>query len=180
MLLRVLERLIALLFWVAVTAVAFLIATQRTLDALDRPEQVVDTDEVVQTVANFDPTSVLAIAVAVGLVLLGLAVLVMQLTPRRPRSLLHHAGERVTFTLDRRGLERRLTRTAETDPDVDDAKVRIRRRAKVKVQMVERSDDRSLRRRVRDQLREELKQLVEKKTPKVRKVNVTSGGGRVR
>ena len=179
MLLRVLERLIALLFWVAVTAVAFLIATQRTLEAMDRPEQLVDTDEVLQTVAAFDPTSALAIAVAVGLVLLGLAVLLMEFTPRRPRSLLHHAGERVTFTLDRRGLERRLTRTAESDPDVDDAKVRIRRRAKVTVQMVERSDGRSLRRRVRDRLREELDQLVEKKTPKV-KVDVNSGGGRVR
>jgi len=179
MLLRVLERVVALLFWVAVTAVAFLVATVTALDAMDRPEQLVDTDEVLQTVAAFDPTSALAIAVAVGLVLLGLAVLVMEFTPRRPRSLLHHAGERVTFTLDRRGLERRLTRTAESDPDVDEAKVRIRRRAKVTVQKVERSDDRSLRRRVRDRLREELDQLVERKTPKV-KVDVTSGGGRVR
>jgi len=179
MLLRVLERVVALLFWVAVTAVAFLVATVTALDAMDRPEQLVDTDEVLQTVAAFDPTSALAIAVADGLVLLGLAVLVMEFTPRRPRSLLHHAGERVTFTLDRRGLERRLTRTAESDPDVDEAKVRIRRRAKVTVQKVERSDDRSLRRRVRDRLREELDQLVERKTPKV-KVGVTSGGGRVR
>lgn len=179
MLLRVLERLVALLFWVAVGAVAFLIATQRMLDVMDRPEQLVDTDEVVQTVAAFDPTSALAIVVAVGLVLLGLAVLVMEFTPRRPRSLLHHAGERVTFTLDRRGLERRLTRNAESDPDVDDAKVRIRRRAKVTVQKVERSDERSLRRRVRDRLREELDQLVERKSPKV-KVDVTSSGGRVR
>lgn len=179
MLLRVLERLVALLFWAAVTAVAFLVATQTALDAMDRPEQVVDTDELVQTVADFDPTSALAIAVAVGLVLLGLAVLVMEFTPRRPRSLLHYAGERVAFTLDRRGLERRLTRAAESDPDVDDAKVRIRRRAKVTVQKVENSDDRSLRRRVRDGLREELDQLVERKTPKV-KVDVTSGGGRVR
>jgi hypothetical protein len=179
MLLRVLERLVALLFWVAVTAVAFLIATQTALDAMNRPEQVLDTDGVVQTVAAFDPTSALAIAVAVGLVLLGLAVLVMEFTPRRPRSILHHAGERVTFTLDRRGLERRLTRTAESDPDVDDAKVRIRRRAKVTVQKVESSDGRSLRGRVRDRLREELDQLVERKTPKV-KVDVTSSGGRVR
>jgi hypothetical protein len=140
---------------------------------------VVDTDQVLQAVAAFDPTSALAIAVAVGLVLLGLAVLVMEFTPRRPRSLVHHAGERLTFTLDRRGLERRLTRTAESDPDVDEAKVRIRRRAKVRVQKVERSDDRSLRGRVRDRLREELDQLVERKTPKV-KVDVNSGGGRVR
>lgn len=179
MLLRMLERLVALLFWVAVTAVAFLIATQRTLDAMDRPEQIIDTDEVLPAVAAFDPTSVLAIGVAVGLVLLGLAVLVMEFTPRRPRSLLHHAGARVTFILDRRGLERRLMRTAESDPDIEDAKVRIRRRAKVTVQMVERSDERSLRRRVRDRLREELDQLVERKPPKV-KVGVTSGGGRVR
>jgi hypothetical protein len=179
MLLRVLERLVALLFWVAVTAVAFLIATQTALNAMDRPEQVVDTDQVLQTVAAFDPTSALAIAVAVGLVLLGLAVLVMEFTPRRPRSLLHHTGERLTFTLDRRGLERRLTRTAESDPDVDEAKVRIRRRAKVTVEPVQRSDERSLRDRTRDRLREELDQLVERKTPKV-KVDVNSGGGRVR
>jgi hypothetical protein len=179
MLLRVLERLVALLFWVAVTAVAFLVATQRALDAMDRPEQVVDTDEVLRSVAAFDPTAVLTIAVAVGLVILGLAILVMEFTPRRPRSLLHRSGERVTFTLDRRGLERRLTRTAESDADVDDAKVRIRRRAKVTVQKVDRSDDRSLRGRVRDRLREELDQLVETKRPKV-KVDVTSGGGRVR
>lgn len=179
MLLRVLERLVALLCWVAVTAVAFLVATQTALDAMDRPEQMVDTDEVLQTVADFDPTSALAITVAVGLVLLGLAVLLMEFTPRRPRSLLHHASERVTFTVDRRGLERRLTRTAESDLDVDDAKVRIRRRAKVTVKKVESSDDRSLRRRVRDRLHEELDPLVERKTPKV-KVDVTSGGGRVR
>ncbi|MEX2503584.1 MAG: DUF6286 domain-containing protein [Egicoccus sp.] len=119
------------------------------------------------------------IGAAIGLVLLGLAVLAMEFTPRRPRSLLHHAGERVTFTLDRRGLERRLTRTAELDPDVDDAKVRIRRRAKVKVNKVEGSDNRSMSRRVRDRLREELDQLVEKRTPKV-KVDVNAGGGRVR
>jgi hypothetical protein len=179
MLLRVLERLVALLFWVAVTAVAFLIATQTALNAMDRPEQVVDTDQVLQAVAAFDPTSALAIAVAVGLVLLGLAVLVMEFTPRRPRSLVHHTGERLTFTLDRRGLERRLTRTAESDPDVDEAKVRIRRRAKVTVEPVQRSDERSLRDRTRDRLREELDQLVERKTPKV-KVDVNSGGGRVR
>jgi heme/copper-type cytochrome/quinol oxidase subunit 1 len=179
MLLRILERLVALLFWVAVTAVAFLIATQRALDSMGRPEQLVDTDEVVRTVAAFDPTSALAIAVAIGLVLLGLAVLVMEFTKRRPRSLLHRAGERVTFTLDRRGLERRLSHTAETDPDVDGAKVRIRRRAKVTVQMGQHSDERSLRRRVRDRLREDLAQIVEKETPKV-KVDVGSGGGRVR
>lgn len=179
MVLRLLERLVALLFWVAVTAVALLIATQRTLDAMDRPEQLVDTDAVLQAIASFDPTSALAIGVAIGLVLLGLAIVVMELTPRRRRSLLHHAGERVTFALDRRGLERRLTRTAESDPDVDDARVRIRRRAKVTVQKVEHSDGRSLRRRVRDRLREDLDQLVEKKTPKV-KVDVSSGGGRVR
>jgi hypothetical protein len=179
MLLRVLERLVALLFWVALTAVAFLVATQRALDVMDRPEQLVDTDALLQTVAAFDPTSVLAIVVAVGLVLLGLAVLIMEFTPRRPRSLLHHAGERVTFTLDRRGLERRLTHTAESDPEVDDAKVRIRRRAKVKLQMVEGGDKRALRRRVRDRLREEVDQLVEKKAPKV-KVDVNSDGGRVR
>ncbi|WP_052669135.1 DUF6286 domain-containing protein [Nitriliruptor alkaliphilus] len=179
MLLRVLERLVALLFWIAVTAIAFLIATQRTLDTMGRPEQLVDTDEVVRTVAAFDPTSVLAIAVAVGLVLLGLAVLVMEFTPRRPRSLLHHAGERVTFTLDRRGLERRLTRTAEADPEVDDAKVRIRRRAKVRLQMVQGSHKKALRRRTRDRLGAEIGQLVQKKTPKVT-VDVSSGGGRVR
>jgi heme/copper-type cytochrome/quinol oxidase subunit 1 len=179
MLLRVLERLVALLFWVALTAVAFLIATQRTLDVMGRPEQLVDTDALLQSVAAFDATSALAIAVAVGLVLLGLAVLVMEFTPRRPRSLLHQAGERVTFTLDRRGLERRLTRTAESDSEVDEAKVRIRRRAKVKLQMVEGSDKKALRRRTRDRLREEVDQLVEKKTPTV-KVDATSGGGRVR
>lgn len=179
MLLRLLERLVAMLFWVAVTAVAILVAAQAALDAMDRPQQVFDTDQVLQAVANFDPTSALAIAVAVGLVLLGLAVLVMEFTPRRPRSLLHHAGERVTFTLDRRGLERRLTRSAESDPEVDAAKVRIRRRAKATVQKVQSSDDRSLRRRVRDRLREEIDPLVERKTPKV-KVDVASGGGRVR
>lgn len=179
MLLRVLERLVALLFWVAVTAISLLVATQTALDAMDRPEQVVDTDEVVQAVADFDPSSAPAIAVAVGLVLLGLAILVMELTPRRPRSLLHRGGERVTFTLERRGLERRLTRTAESDADVGDAKVRIRRRARATVHTISRSDDRSLRRRVRDRLREELDQLVERKKPKV-KVDVTPGGGRVR
>jgi hypothetical protein len=179
MLLRVLERLVALLFWVTVTAVAFLIATQWTLDATNRPEQVVDTDEVLRAVAAFDPTAVLAIAVAVGLVLLGLVLLWMELIPRRPRSLRHRASERVTFTLERRGLERRLTRTAESDPDVDGAKVRIRRRAKVKVQAVEGSDEKSLRGSVRDRLRQELDQLVAKRTPKV-KVDVDTGGGRVR
>jgi hypothetical protein len=179
MLLRVLERLVALLFWVAVTAIAFLVATQRTLDVMDRPEQVVDFDAVSQAVADFDPTSAMVIAVAIGLVVLGLAILLMEFTPRRPRSLLHHEGEKVTFTLDRRALERRLARTAESDPDVDDAKVRVRRRTKVKVQTVESSDDRSLRKRVRDRLREDVEQLVEKKPPKV-KVDVASGGGRVR
>jgi hypothetical protein len=162
-----------------VTAVAFLIATQWTLDATNRPEQVVDTDEVLRAVTAFDPTAVLAIAVAVGLVVLGLALVWMELTPRRPRSLLHRTSDRVTYTLDRRGLERRLTRTAESEPDVDDVKVRIRRRAKVKVQAVERSDERSLRGSVRDRLRQELDQLVAKRTPKV-KVDVDTGGGRVR
>jgi hypothetical protein len=177
--LRVLERLVALVFWVAVTAIAFLVATQRTLDVMGRPERLVDTDEIVRTVSAFDPTSVLAIAVAVGLVLLGLAILVLEFTPRRPRSLLHHGGERVTFTLDRRALERRLTRTAGSDPEVDDAKVRIRRRAKVRLQMVAGSDRKALRRRTRDRLREEIDQLVEKRPPKVT-VDVHSGGGRVR
>lgn len=176
MLLRMVERLVALLFWSAVTAVAFFIAAHRTLDAMGRSDPLVDTDEVLQAVTAFDPASGLAIGIAVGLVLVGLAVLAMQFTPRRPRSLLHHAGERVTFTLDRRGLERRLTRTAESDADVDDAKVRIRRRAKVSLQMVERSDKQSLRGRVRDRLREDLDQLVEKATPKV-KVDVNSSGG---
>lgn len=179
MLLRVLERLVALLFWVAVTAVAFLVAIQTARGAVEGPDQAIGTEEVVQTVADFDPTSALAIAVAVGLVLLGLAVLAMEFTPRRPRSLLHHAGERVTFTLDRRGLERRLTRTAESDPEVDGARVRIRRRARVRVQKVASSDGRSLRGRVGDRLREELDPLVKRRTPKV-KVDVTRGGGRVR
>jgi hypothetical protein len=179
MLLRVLERLVALLFWVALTAVALLVATQTAMNALDRPEPLIDTDRLLQAVSNFDPTSILAISVAVGLILLGLAILVMEFTPRRPRSLVHRSDEQVIFTLERRGLERRLTSTAESDPDVGDAKVRIRRRAKVKVQAIERSDDRSLRGRVRDRLRDDLDRLVERKKPKV-KVSVTSGGGRVR
>ena len=79
----------------------------------------------------------------------------------------------------RRGLERRLARTAELDPDVDDAKVRIRRRVNVMVNQVKRSDEQSLRRRVSDRQREELGQLVARNTPKV-KVDVHTGGGRVR
>lgn len=179
MLLRVLERLLALLIWAAVAAVAFLIATQRALDALGRDEQVVDTDAVSQAVAGFDPTAALSVVVAIGLVLLGLAVLLMELTPRRPRALPHYADDRLTLVLDRGGLERRLARTAETDAEVSGAKVRIRRRAKVTVHPVASSDDRSLRARVRDRLRGELQQLVERRTPKV-KVDVTSSGGRVR
>lgn len=179
MLLRILERLLALLIWVAVAAVAFLIATQRALDALGREQQVVDTDAVSQAVAGFDPTAVLSVVVAIGLVILGLVVLMMELTPRRPRALLHYADDRMTLVLDRRALERSLTRTAETDAEVSDATVRIRRRAKVTVHPVESSDDGSLRGRVRDRLREELQLLVERRTPKV-KVDVTSSGGRVR
>ncbi|MEX0952821.1 MAG: DUF6286 domain-containing protein [Nitriliruptoraceae bacterium] len=178
MLLRALERLVALLFWVAVTVVAYLIAVQAMLDAMDRPEQVVDAGQLSRTVAAFDPTSIPAVAGAVGLVLLGLAVLLMEFTPRLPRSLIHRADERVIFTLDRRGLERRLVHAAEEDGDVHGATVRIRRRAKVTVQIVEHRDEASLRRRVRDRLREELGQLVVKRTPSVR-VRVRSGGGRV-
>jgi hypothetical protein len=179
MVLRLLERFLALLFWALITAVALVIAVDVALASLDRPERLADADAIRSAVAEFDPTSTVSVGIAALLVVLGLVLLIMQLVPRRSRALHHHGSDRLTFVLDRRGLERRLTATVEDDEDVANARVQIRRRAKVDVRSVQDSDDRALQKRLRETVRAQLDELVDRRSPRIR-VRVKSGAGRVR
>ncbi|MFA9432965.1 DUF6286 domain-containing protein [Egicoccus sp. AB-alg2] len=176
---RVVERLVALVFWGAVTALAVVVATDVVLANLGRPERLVDVDAVRDAIGGFALTSTEGVLVAALLLVLGLALLALQFVPRGRRAFQHHATERVTVMLERRGLERRLAATAEGDEDVRSARVRIRRRARVRVYRVEGTDDRSLRQRLRTALRAQLDELVARRAPRVR-LDVRSSGGRVR
>lgn len=88
------------------------------------------------------------VAIAVGLVLVGLVLLIIELVPRRPLQLPLQSPQSRRVSIDRRGLQERLRRVVLGDTDVIAASVRVRRRAKVRAHVHADTDRRACRARL--------------------------------
>lgn len=152
---RIANRLLALVVWLAVSSAAGLTLVEVTLALLGRPGWLVDRPAWAQTVRQLrwdDPAMIAAESTAL---VAGLLLVIAQLKPRRPALLGTKGGSpgrQVRF--DRKGVELFLSRLAVADPDVAAAQVRIGRfRSRLTATLEPRTAVRSARRRLRQQLR---------------------------
>lgn len=176
---RILNRLLGALFWLALAVGCVLAAVECVLALLDRPGWLVDRPQLGRdvTALAWDDTGVVAVAVVVLVV--GLVLVVAQLVPRRPT---HYrtdtGGEHRTVRLERRGVEQRLQRAAVDDNDVVGARARARRR-RVRVRAHALGDRREVRERVQQRVAEAIEQLHLDPAPRA-KVDVRPAGSRTR
>ena len=126
-------RVLSLLLAVALIALGALVVAEVVLAAFGRPPLVPYAD-VVASLRDSRWSSVLARAVAAGLAVLGLLLLVLALRRGKPATLpLVDGVDGVRASVQRRGLQRRLSADAARVDGVRRAKVRVgRRRVKVK------------------------------------------------
>ncbi len=145
----IVNRLLALVFGLALAAAAG-VAIIEMVTALTGNAGIVPREQWASALAELrwdDPTLV---GVAIGLVLIGLALLSGELTPARPGQFALQGATDAAASIDRRGLQERLRHVALRDADVVAADVRIRRRAKVRASVPPDTDRRACRQRVLD------------------------------
>ncbi|MFJ8578039.1 hypothetical protein [Micromonospora sp. NPDC093277] len=121
---RTVNRLATLLLAVALLAGGALVAVEALLAAFGHPGPLVHRWYAVLTTTRWQDAPVRA--VAAGVALLGLVVLVAELRRWRPTRL--RLTEDDGWHLQRRSVERRLARAARAVPSVRRARVRLRRR----------------------------------------------------
>lgn len=92
------------------------------------------------------------IAVAAGMVLVGLILVLVAAVPPRPPQLPLRGQPGRSVAVDRRGLQERLRHVALRDRDAVAATVRIRRRAKLRVSVPRDTDRRAARVRLRERV----------------------------
>lgn len=130
---HVLNRIVSTLLALALFAGSLLGVAEIVLASLDRPYWLVPHPDWSAWLGEQTFASGVARIVFIGLVLLGLGLLVLALRRGRPGSLaLPARGDGVRVTASRRGIERTLSRAAQSADGVRDATVRAGRR-KVRV-----------------------------------------------
>lgn len=157
---RLVNRLLALVFGIALVVVGLAAVGEALLAYLDR-EPVVPHAEWAGALEGrgwADPTVmlVLAITAAVGVLLVAL-----QFLPQRPAALtLTDERDDRRTRVDRRGLQNRFRRVAEADQDVISADARVRRRrVKVTLSAPPDAEGKTVRARVRQALRTDVEAL---------------------
>jgi MFS family permease len=103
-----------------------------------------------------DPVIIL---VSIGLILVGLLILATVFTPRRPFRLPLQSDSQHAAAIDRRGLQSRLERVATEDPEVRNAKVRIRRKATVRANVPTNANRRAVKQRLSQSIDASLKDV---------------------
>jgi hypothetical protein len=164
---RIVNRLLALVVGLALAAAAA-VAIIEMVTALTGNAAIVPRERWASVLAELrwdDPTLV---AAATGLVLAGLVLLGVELTPARPRQFALRGSIDAAASIDRRGLQERLRHVALRDADVVAADVRIRRRAKVRASVPPDTDRRACRQRVLDATTSAIDELGLTRPPTVR------------
>lgn len=129
----VLNRIVSTLLAVALFAASLLAVAEIVLALLDRPYWLVPHPDWSAWLGEKTFASGVARAILIGLVLLGMGLLVLALRRGRPGSLaLPARRDGVRVTASRRGIERTLSRAAQSADGVRDATVRAGKR-KVRV-----------------------------------------------
>lgn len=125
----VVNRLMGLLVGVVLLAGGLLLATETLLAFLQRPPWVVPYDQLAGVVSSLTWRDRTLTATAALIVLVGGALVILQLWPERPSRLplVEERANRLA-ALDARGLQDLLRRSAVDDEDVLDAAVRVSRR----------------------------------------------------
>lgn len=151
---RVVNRVLALLVGLAVVAVAAIALGEVAVGLLGRDALLIPRAAWARSMTELrwnDPGLVGAGTIAL---VIGVALLVVELWPRRPLELPvrdHVAGR--SMSIDRRGLQQRLRRVIEQDADVVNALVQVRRSAHVRVLVPPGVDRRQVRTRITERLR---------------------------
>lgn len=177
---NILNRLLAFVVGVALAGAAALAVAEIVVALLGFAPLVIPRSNWHQTMGSLRWDEGVLIAVAVGMVVVGIALVLAQLVPRRPRELSLAATDSAREAhIDRRGLQHRLRSVATEDPDVVDARVRIRRKAKVRADVLARSDRGDAKRRLGDALSGQLASVGLQRPPRVA-VQLRRGKERVR
>ena len=134
---RTLDRLLTVLLAVAGLVLGVLVVVEVVAAALDRPAVVLPYGPVAGWLRDNPWSAVAVIAIAVGLLVLGLLLLLAELRPRRRTDLVLTGHDpAVTTTLSTRSLGRVLETAATATPGVERARARARaRRARLEVRV---------------------------------------------
>ncbi|MEX5719280.1 DUF6286 domain-containing protein [Geodermatophilus maliterrae] len=132
---RTFDRVLAVLLAVAGSLFGVLVVVEVVVAALERPAVVLPHGPVAGWLRENPWSAGIVIAIAVGLLVLGLALLLAELKRRRRTELvLVSSDPAVTTTLSTRSLARVLERAATATPGVERAEARARaRRARLSV-----------------------------------------------
>lgn len=176
---RLTNRLLALLLGLALGGAGGLAVAELVAGLTGRAPLLVPRGTWHQRLSALEWSDPALTGAAAGLVVLGLVLLLAQVVPRRPLELPLQPAEDQEASIDRRGLQEVLRRVAIADPDVIGATVRVRRRAKVRVQLPPKGERRAARDRLQQSLAAAVGELGLSKRLAV-KVDARQGRERVR
>jgi hypothetical protein len=151
----VLNRVLALLLGLALTAAGALLIAETVAAALGQRPLLVDRGQIDETLGQLGWDDALATGILIGALVLGGLLLLAQLLPRRPESLPLVSSEGRRAELEGRALASLLTSTVEEDVDVLRGRTRVgRRSARVDVLLYPDADPAAARDRLRKTVRE--------------------------
>lgn len=176
---RIVNRLLAFVVGLALAAAAVIAIVEIVVALSGRPPVLVARNRVASELGRLQWDDPRVVAVAVGMIVVGLLLLLVQLIPRRPIQLPLQGQPGRSAAIDRRGLQERLRHVALRDRDVVAAAVRVRRRAKLRVSVPGDADRRDARRRVHERVTDAVGQLGLRRPLKV-KVAVVEARERTR
>ncbi len=173
---RLINRLISLLLWLAVAIVGVLVVIEIMLGLLGRPGLIVQRADLAAWVGRSswaDPTPVLVGLVAL---LIGVLLVVAQLAPRRPTTWPGRSGrEGRSLHYERSGLQNHVRAVAERAREVEAAKVRLKKRKlKVRLDVIESAEPTQVKETTRQRISEALQALRVEDPPQLRVQNRTA------
>lgn len=173
---RVVNRLLALLIALALLAAGVVLIIEIIAEAAGADPVVFDWRETYRWAARTSWESVTVRTVGVLLAIGGLALLVLQLVPRRPDRLPVRGDDGTDAAITRRGLAYSVSDAVNEVDGVNTARVQVRRRSvKVKARARPGLADGSAREAATDAARHRLDELNLSRPPRVT-VNVANGG----
>ncbi|CAN5852490.1 hypothetical protein BH23ACT10_BH23ACT10_36050 [soil metagenome] len=140
--------MLAFVIGTAVAVVAAVSVIEMVAALTGNASVVVSRQRVASTLEQVRWDDLVLIGVAIAVIVVGLALLLLEVIPPRPEQLALHGPTAAAASVDRRGLQERLRLATLRDDDVARATVAIRRRAKVRAFVVSDVDRRACRKRI--------------------------------
>lgn len=167
---RVVNRLVSLLFWLALAVVAALTAIEVLFGLLDRPGLVVQRPELAAWIERSSWSDTTPVLVGVLLLVVGLLLVLGQLAPRRPDAWPGRSGrEDRSLAYERPGLQNHVRAVAEREREVEAARVRLtKRRLKVRLDVIDSAQPERVKEAARDRIADALRALRVEDPPSVR------------